>query len=128
MPKPAIEVQGLKELQREVRRVKDSGISKALRETNKRLADKVIAKALPNVPVRSGRLKASLRGQGRPSGAVGKAGGARVPYAAAIHWGWRRHNIKGRPFLTEAAAGIERDVVHEYEADLDRILDLLRGR
>lgn len=128
MPKPAIQVDGLKELQREVRRIKDSELSKQLRDTNRRLADRIVAKALPSVPVRTGRLKSSVKALGRASGAVGKAGGARVPYAPAIHWGWPSRNIAGRPFLKDAADGIEDEAVREYEKDINRVFDAMRGR
>jgi HK97 gp10 family phage protein len=130
MAQPAIKVEGLTELRRKLRQLGDKDLKKQLRDTNKSLAQKIIDAALPNVPVRTGRLKATVKAAGNEKGAIGKAGTpARVPYAAAIHWGWRRRGIRANPFLTDAAARVEGHVVEEYEKDLQALLDrVTRGR
>lgn len=137
MPGPTFVVEGLDELRRAIRQVQDTGLRQSLTDTNRRLARTIVDRALPFVPVRTGRLKASVRGLGNQRGAIGKAGGARVPYAPAIHWGRSAGNINfrtgrasrgqgridGRPFLWQAAQSVEREVVDEYQDDLNRILD-----
>lgn len=122
-------VVGLKELQRDIRRIKDKELGLALKQVNKTLADRIVALALPHVPVRTGKLRASVKGVARQDAAIGKAGTpSRVPYAAAIHWGWRRHNIKPNPFLKNAADSVEREAVDEYVKGVQKVLDALRSR
>lgn len=129
MAGPTIVVDGLDELRRELRRIADKGLNDALKAANKEIADEVIARALPRVPVRTGRLRASVRGSGTLAGAVGKAGSARVPYAAAIHWGRKKGGvIEGRPFLTDAAHEVEQHASDTYLAEIDRLLDTVQTR
>lgn len=139
---PAIRVEGLTELRRGLRHVKDDGLDKALKDANKWIADTIVRKALPKVPVRSGRLRTSVRGLGSASGAVGKAGGSRVPYAAAIHWGRSRGSvnfkhgrfsggqgdIQGRPFLQDAARSLEDEAADRYADEIDDLLNKVRAR
>lgn len=126
MGKPAVSVEGLNELRRDLRRIADQGLKDQMVVANKDLAAEVINRALPHVPVLTGALRASVRGLGNLSGAVGKAGSARVRYAAAIHWG--KGSSPGRLFLTNAAASVERDVVDRYMTEVDRLLDQVRAR
>ena len=123
MVKPTIRVEGLNELRRDLRRIKDQGLNDALKAANKEIADEVISRALPNVPVRTGRLRRSVRGLGNLTGAVGKAGGASVPYAAAVHW-----RKGGRPFLYDAAKTVEQDIEDRYMNRIDRLFDAVRAR
>jgi hypothetical protein len=124
-----LRVEGLNELRRDLRRIKNQGLNQSMKDANKEIADEVIRRALPNVPVRTGRLKASVRGLGSLSGAVGKAGNVRVPYAAVIHWGRRRGGqVAARPFLKDAADSIEPDVADRYLLHVDRIFDAVRTR
>lgn len=121
MSKPAFTVDGLDELRRDLRKIKDEGLNDAMKKANKTLADEVVAKADP--PVRTGRLRASVRGLGNLAGAVGKAGSAAVPYAAAVHWG-----AGGRPFLTDAAKKVETTAADRYLDEIDRILEAVRAQ
>ena len=120
-----IQVTGVDELKREIRRLQDTEIKRELIAVNRELADEVIRIAEPNVPVRTGRLKASLRGSGNVSGAVGRVGGAQVPYAARVHWGDSR--TPGRPFLQDAARRVERSVVDRYSQKINQLLDRIRS-
>ena len=54
-------------------------------------------------------------------------GRASVPYAGAIHWGWPARNIRAQPFLTNAAASTEPTWVAQYLADIQKIVDQVRG-
>jgi hypothetical protein len=140
---PSIVVEGLDELRRGLRQVQDHGLNDALKAANKHIAKEIVDLALPNVPVgKTGRLKASVRALGNLSGAVGKAGSARVPYAAAIHWGRSEGNlafktgkyskgqgiVQGRPFLWEASKSLEPEVADIYQREVLRILDTVRAR
>lgn len=116
------------ELRRELRRVKDSELDDEMKQIHAELAREVVAKAEPNVPVRSGALKASLRAAGTVRDAIGRVGKASVPYAPPIHWGWKARNIAPQPFLTNAAAEIEQDITDRYDRDVAQMLDRVIGR
>lgn len=116
MPVRAVEVKGLNELRAAIRTTGDAGLKKSLAAANKTGADVVAKRAGPLVPVRSGRLRKSVRALGSQRSGRVRAGNAGVAYAAAIHWGRKRGNvgsppgnhpgpnpIQGRPFLIEAA-------------------------
>lgn len=63
-------------------------------------------------PVRSGALAGSMRAGRGKTKAVVRAGGARVPYAGVIHYGWPKHNIEANPFLLKALES-QRDEVYK---------------
>lgn len=125
---PTIRVEGLDELRRNLRRVKDSELDSEMKAIHQALAREIVEKALPNVPKKSGRLRESVRSAGTKRDAIGRAGSASVPYAPIIHWGWPARNITGRPFLREAAQEIERDVTDRYETQVAQMLDRVVGR
>jgi len=134
-----VEVENLKELQARIRDLGDAELRKQLRETNKDVAQMVVDAAAPKVPVRSGKLLQSVKAMATQSAAYGKAGSpARVPYAAAIHWGEGsgnvnfttggtvgrpNRNIRGRPFLWEAADETINRAVRKYEDAIQDLLD-----
>lgn len=138
----SVEVENLKEVQAAIRRLGDADLKRQLREANRSVSQMVVDAALPEVPVRTGKLKASVKATATQTAAYGKAGSpARVPYAAAIHWGEGSgnvnyttgstvgrptRNIRGRPFLWDAADKVLRRAVKEYEDQLDKLLDKLR--
>ena len=135
---PAIRVEGLREVRKTLRDLDDAVGKDMLKKAHKSLADQLADLALPHVPVgTTGQLKGSVRGLGSISAATGKAGGARVPYAAAVHWGTGPrpglkgpHNIARRPFLWDAVEKLRRSgAVEEYARQLEDILDrTTRGR
>jgi phage gpG-like protein len=80
----SIKIDGLKELQRDIKRVQPA----LKREVPKALGDAAKTAVLPGArmmaPKRTGRLSASLRVSQRQTGALI---GSRLPYANVIHWG-----------------------------------------
>jgi hypothetical protein len=135
---PGFSVEGLREVRKKLTSLKDKVGTDMLRDAHEDLAARVRDLALPHVPVGvTGNLKKSVRGLGTVAAATGKAGGARVPYAAAVHWGTgpRRgqkgpHNIERRPFLWNAIEKLRRSgATEEFEEQLEKVLDrLTRGR
>lgn len=124
-----MEVTGLRELVAGFRKI-NQGLSKEMTKIHKGIAQTIVAEALPSVPVRSGALRASVRGAGTARQAIGRAGGAKVPYAAAQHWGTGLraglrgpHNIKARPFLWAAAQKVERGVLDDYADAVEDLID-----
>lgn len=129
-----VRVEGLKELRQAIQGVADQDLKDAVKTANRAVADRVVAAALPKVPVRSGRLKRSVRAMASQATGRAVAGGAQAPYSGAIHWGRKRGNvgsppgnrmgtnqIKGRPFLHDAAETVQRTATVEYQQALDAI-------
>ncbi len=129
MAQPSIHIDGLKELNRQLRQVKSKELDNELKDIHKELAEEIIRRALPNVPVRTGRLKQSVRSSGTKQSAIGRAGRKSVPYAPAIHWGWPKRGIPRRPFLTDAADAVEKGVVDDYEDAVRQMLNrVIKGK
>lgn len=131
-----IKVEGADELRRAFRQI-DGDLGKALAAANKTAAEQVVEAALPAVPVRSGRLKSSVRALGSQRSGRAVAGKAGVPYAAAIHWGRKRGNvgwppgnrmgrnvIQGRPFLWDAAQREVPAIEPKYHTEIMRLIEL----
>ena len=115
-------VDGLKELQKEIRKTEDVELKKSLRLANKEAAQVVADQAKVEVPRRSGRLARSIGTQASQTSAFVKAGtAARVPYAGPIHFGWPKRNIRPQPFLYEALDKRIGEVRRAYEKNLGKI-------
>lgn len=121
MTRPGVEIDGAKELRRQLR-VFQSGID-GLKEIHRDAAELVGERAAELVPVRSGLLRSTIRASGQAAGAVVRAGYGRVPYAAPIHFGWPRRGIRPTPFLYDAADHRRQEVIDLYE---ERVADLKR--
>lgn len=128
-----IRVDGLDELRRELRRTGDKELPKQLREANHAVSKRLAEAAALKAPVRTGRLRASVRGLAAQRDATVKAGTARVPYAAAVHWGTGPrpgqrgpHNIARRPFIYEAAERMRDELADEYESIIEDMFRELR--
>lgn len=135
MPDVAVKVEGLRELRSAIIQAGDKELGNALKRANKSAAERVAEAALPNVPVGpSGKLVASVKALASQSSGKVKAGAAKVPYAAAIHWGTGPrsgekgpHNIRRRPFIYEAAAKVSAEMTAAYEEEIDRLVDQFRS-
>lgn len=121
MAAPAIRVEGLDELLRAVRALGDQ-YDVVVRLAHAEFAKEVTARAAPNVRVRSGRMKKSLRSSGTKNSAVGRVGSGSVPYAAVQHWKY------GPPFLTDAAAAIDATAEERQQEMVNAVIDRLMGR
>lgn len=89
-----------------------------LKAANAAASALVAQAAAARAPRRSGRLAGSLRGNRAVGRAQVRAGGAAVPYAGPIHWGWEARGITAQPFVTEAAQDTESVWLLAYEKDL----------
>lgn len=86
-----IRVEGLS---RVLRRLNKAGVdSTDMKDTMHRIGQAVVNSA--QVPVRTGRLKSTLRAGKGKTKAVVRMGGARAPYAGVIEYGWRARGITG---------------------------------
>jgi hypothetical protein len=120
-----MEVEGSKALRRQMRAAgKDM---QDMKEANAAVGQIVVAASRPRAPVSTGNLAASIRANRAVGSATIKAGGARVPYAGPIHWGWPRRHIRAQPFLADGAKSSEPSWVATYEKAVDRILGKIKG-
>ena len=121
-----IKVKNLKEITKALKAV---GVpNDAVKAAGKESAEAVMTEARSLVPVRSGRLRDSIRLAANARGRVTiQAGNNRtsksgVPYANPIHWGWFRRNIKPNPFFSKAL-GLRRDEVYQnYFAQMSKLI------
>jgi hypothetical protein len=102
----------------------DAGVSlddlKAAHAEAARIVERAASAAAPR---RSGALAGSLRSSGTKTQGVVRAGGARVPYAAPIHWGWPKRNIEASLFITKPAADTEAQWFTVYVQAVEAIID-----
>jgi hypothetical protein len=121
--KPNVEIIGLRELQRSLKRFEDGAAD--LKRANKSAAEIVADRAIAKVPKRSGTLAKTIKAMGQARGASVKAGTAKVPYAGVIEFGGYPDGYPFLPqgrYLTPAAKESTGDVVRLYERELQRLI------
>jgi hypothetical protein len=85
--------------------------------------------AAPLVPVRSGKLRRTIRAAGTKTAGIVRAGNnTRVPYAGLIHWGWKSRGIKPRPFLAAGAHASESTWLRVYDRYMTTTLAQIKGK
>jgi hypothetical protein len=92
------------------------------------------AMAASRAPRQTGMLAASWRPSAAATQATIRFGGARVPYANAVHWGTGArpgkrgpHNIAPNPFVVNTAHDLEPTWVPIYLEAIEAIIDTVRG-
>ncbi len=132
----SIRLEGADELRRVLKSIGDTGLLNALATANENAAEIVVDDANPQVPMRTGALKNSMRASGTSRSGRAIAGSSAIPYAAAIHWGRKRGNV-GRPpgnrmgrnpivrraFLWDAAQRTVPRIEPEYRNEIMQIID-----
>ena len=118
---PRVEVEGAPQLRRALKRFGDRADD--LKDLHRIAAEPVAAEARALVPVDDGTLRASIRQDRRAKGAAVLAGGARIPYAGVIHFGWPARNIEPDPFLYDAADARADEVRARYADGIARLVD-----
>lgn len=80
----------------------------------------VIRAASP--PRQSGALAQSMRAGKGKTKAVVRAGGARLPYAGVVHYGWPARNIRPQEFLSTALQRQMGQILGALDAGIGDIL------
>jgi hypothetical protein len=121
-----IKVEGLRDLNKALRAI---GIpAKEMNAAAKKSGDAVLRMSQTLVPVRTGRLRNSIKLSSTTKGIVIKAGNDRsVPYANPIHWGWFRRNIKPQPFFIKALGYTRQEVYDDYYRAVDGLIKSKSG-
>lgn len=100
----------------------------AIKAAGKESADSVMGEARKLVPVRSGKLRDSIRlasnAQGRVTIQAGnnRRSNSGVPYANPIHWGWFKRNIKPQPFFVKALGLTRGEVYDRYMKNMEKLI------
>lgn len=125
MSRPALQVLGAKGLRRTL---KEAGLSvQDLKDSHAKVAKLVETEARPDTPVRTGKLKRSMRSSGTQTAAIVRVGTAAVPYAGPVHWGWEARHIKAQPWVWEEAQHSEPQWLNLYMHDLEGIVAKIEG-
>ncbi|MBD0712555.1 HK97 gp10 family phage protein [Streptomyces sp. NBC_01732] len=129
-----VQVEGLNELKRSLRQLRDTELNKKVRAVNKTAAELVKPEARKTAPdhtrtakdakrYKPGKLEKSITVVASANSAAIKAGSSsRVPYAGAIHFGFPRRNIRPNRFLFRAMARKSDDVSETYEREITAVL------
>ncbi len=94
-------------------------------------AGEIVAAAARNrAPERTGKLRRSIRTAKMLRKVEVRAGGAKVPYANPIHWGWFydrenfiQKNIMPNPFLAKALGVTRDEVLKTYNDNIQKLLN-----
>lgn len=125
MAQPLVRVDGARQLRATLKRAGQD--LSDLKETNATVATYVATRSAAAAPHRSGRLAGSVRPNAAATNATVRAGGAAIPYAGVIHWGWPAHHITGRPFIADTAAATEPVWTEIYSARVRVIVAKIHG-
>jgi hypothetical protein len=127
MAESGVKVQGLNQAIRALRAigVPSAEIGKASQEAGELVA----GRARTLVPVKTGRLRATIKAKKIARKVVVSAGNNRsVPYANPIHWGWnydkvnlQEKNIRPRPFFTNALKTTRSMVYKKFFDSMERL-------
>ena len=127
--RPGIQIDGLAEARRAMRAAAPTA-NRIINEELRDVAGMVVQRAQDIVPVRSGRLRASLR----PFAAGNRVGvRSSLPYANVIHWGGSvgrndRTRIRASLFVQRAIQGQETVIVNRLSDAMERALDRIAGQ
>jgi hypothetical protein len=117
---PAVRVEGLGKVLRQIKQI-DPDLVAELKIANRAIADDVVLTARALAPQKTGKLKGSARAGASNRTGIVRAGGARVPWAGPIHFGWKKRNISPQPFLYDALDERRDEVEQRYLAALNEI-------
>jgi hypothetical protein len=110
---PGFEVEGLNKLLRALERL-DEEAKDQFKDVSLKVGKFVAERAKGEAPVITGRLRDTVRPVATRRGAKVRAGGARVPYAGPIHFGWPKRNITPNQFLYRAVDKSVDEAVEMY--------------
>jgi hypothetical protein len=116
--------------------LRDLGAEKEIQALNLRVGNMVVKEAKQLVPVRTGRLRDSIRASKAIRTAVVQAGrDPLIPYANPINWGWFydkeyfiAKNIMPTQFMNKAAKKVRAQIATTYMTELVRLYEKYAGK
>lgn len=117
----AVRVEGTREFISALEASERKIAKKATRTAEKAGASIVASEAKTEVPVRTGKLKRSIRaGSSATRGGIVRAGNrTSVEYAKPIHFGWRSRGIRPQPFIYKAMDKRRDEVLQKFQDEID---------
>ena len=117
MPPGGVRVEGLAKV---VRQLKAFGLEiDDLKTAFATIATEAAAAIVRHTPKRSRRLAGNVRGNRAQSKAVVRAGGAAVPYAGPINYGWAARGIEPVHYMQKGEEEIRPKAVTRLEAEIE---------
>lgn len=130
-PLVLVKVEGARRLRATLRKAGDdlADLKEAYRQAAAIAARDVAART----PVRSGRLRATVRSSGTKTAGIVRVGNNRrsaagVRYAGPINWGWRDRGIKGAHFITKGARSSEERWSRVFLTHTRKIANHIEGK
>lgn len=114
-----VTIKGVNEVIRSLKQYQ--GAVDDLKDANAAIGNKVAVTAKATAPYLSGRLAGTVRANRAMKKVQIKAGGAAVPYAGVIEYGWPARNIEAQPYLRRAAWDNREYAKNEYSKNLQAI-------
>lgn len=115
-----VRVEGLKET---VRNLQALGVEVTdLKAAFGAIAERAAGLAASFAPHRTGKLAASIKGSNAKNYATVRAGGARVPWAGPINFGWPKRGLKANRFMQRADDAIRPDIESDLVSALDKLI------
>lgn len=113
-------VDGYRTAMRELKKCLGKELSKELTAAIRESAERIIIPAIQQeTPVRTGRLRGSVKPGVRVSGMSIRAGTPKgIPYAGPIHFGWKKRNIQPNKFIYRGAQKSLPEFVEEVQGIL----------
>lgn len=103
---------------------------KDLTRLHRQVGDIIVPRAraiAPVGPAAGGHIRNTIRATAAQRHAVIRAGDKRKPYGQPVHWGWQRRNIKGQPWIAQAASETEPEWFALYTKGIEKLLDQIKG-
>lgn len=117
MPQGGVRVDGLSKV---IRQLKAFGLEiEDLKTAFAALAAEGAAAVARHTPKRSGRLAGNVRGNRAQSKAVVRVGGAAVPYAGPINYGWNARGIEPAHFMQKGDQELQPKAVQILTAEIE---------
>lgn len=120
-----VRVEGGRELRRRLRTI-EGGLAN-LKTEHRWVADYVLSAAAPGAPRRTGRLASNGRASGTQTASIVRYGGARVPYAGPIHYGWPDRHISPHPWVIDAAQNTQGVWLNRFNSAIHRLVEETPG-
>jgi Bacteriophage HK97-gp10, putative tail-component len=117
----ALKIDGLREVQRDLRKLSDA-TKREMKSTHQKAAEIIVGESKKYVPIRTGALANSIRAAATMTGGRVRVGSASVPYAGPIHFGWPARRIKPQPFIYEALDPRRNEIAQLYAERISQLI------
>tara|TARA_R110000764_G_scaffold32365_3_gene73449 strand:+ start:2130 stop:2540 length:411 start_codon:yes stop_codon:yes gene_type:complete len=123
---PGVKVKNLREINKALAAI---GVPKeAVKDAGKESGELVAGEARSLVPVRTGKLRDSIRVGATARGKItilagnNRSSKSAVPYANPIHWGWGKKNIRPQPFFVRALGYTRSEIYDNYFKQMEKLI------